>query len=308
MNYSTATGMTDVIFDGYFKSAGLTITRVPYRDVVAPLTDLGGGSHPGLCRRARDRAAAYPGRPGQADRGHQQPACADASRICRRSRRRASRELTFDGLIGLFGPRNMPAALRDRIAADIKEVMADPTIASRFTATGQLVSPGTAAEFAKSIEEQQTQARRGRQAARRQAAVALNFATTSSGIGCARRPPGRLSSRTTQQRVSLPSTASAPSSVSRCCRLKLERPTLVIAVSISTSSPKRVGRRKRACALDRRIAARNRSARRACACASPAPARSAARSSGRTSRNSADRKRCRRDRNRPTRCAGCGGC
>src|SRR5262249_16200446 len=40
LNYSTATGMTDVIFEGYFKSAGLEITRVPYRDVVAPLTDL----------------------------------------------------------------------------------------------------------------------------------------------------------------------------------------------------------------------------------------------------------------------------
>src|SRR5215510_1165102 len=34
LNYSTATGMSDVIFEGYFKSAGLEITRVPYRDVV----------------------------------------------------------------------------------------------------------------------------------------------------------------------------------------------------------------------------------------------------------------------------------
>src|SRR5437773_1080432 len=43
LNYTTATGVTDVIFDGYFKSAGLSITRVPYRDVVTPLTDLGEG-------------------------------------------------------------------------------------------------------------------------------------------------------------------------------------------------------------------------------------------------------------------------
>ena len=43
MNFSTATGMFDFIFEGYFKSAGLVITRVPYRDVVAPLTDLGEG-------------------------------------------------------------------------------------------------------------------------------------------------------------------------------------------------------------------------------------------------------------------------
>ena len=43
LNYATATGMTDVIFDGYFKSAGLNITRVPYRDVVGPITDLSEG-------------------------------------------------------------------------------------------------------------------------------------------------------------------------------------------------------------------------------------------------------------------------
>ena len=41
LNYSTGTGMTDLIYDGYFKSAGLAITRVPYRDVVGPMTDLG---------------------------------------------------------------------------------------------------------------------------------------------------------------------------------------------------------------------------------------------------------------------------
>ena len=81
LNFSTATGMTDFIFDGYFKSAGLDITRVPYRDVVAPLTDLGEGPHPGLCRSACDRAAACPGRPGQADRRHQQPARARRCRI-----------------------------------------------------------------------------------------------------------------------------------------------------------------------------------------------------------------------------------
>jgi tripartite-type tricarboxylate transporter receptor subunit TctC len=63
--------------------------------------------------------------------------------------------MTFDGLTGLFGQRDMPAALRDRIAADIKEVMADPAVASRFVATGQLVSPGTATDFAASMKEQQ---------------------------------------------------------------------------------------------------------------------------------------------------------
>ena len=42
--------------------------------------------------------------------------------------------LTIDGLVGLFGPPTMPMALRERIAADIKEVMeSDAIIKDRLT-------------------------------------------------------------------------------------------------------------------------------------------------------------------------------
>jgi len=153
LNYTTATGVTDVIFDGYFKSAGLSITRVPYRDVVTPLTDLGEGriqayigalaiEQPHLLSgRAKliaitntERAPAAPGVPTVAEAGFP--------------------ELNFDGLTGLFGPRDMPNEVRARIAADIRAAMADPVIVSRLIATGQVVSPGGAAELAASIDEQ----------------------------------------------------------------------------------------------------------------------------------------------------------
>ena len=62
--------------------------------------------------------------------------------------------LTLDGLIGIFGPRDMPQALRERIAADVKLALDDPSIHSRLTATGQVVVPGSAAEFAASIDKQ----------------------------------------------------------------------------------------------------------------------------------------------------------
>ena len=152
-NYATATGMTDLIFEGYFKSAGLVVTRVPYKDTVQAITDLGEGriqAYVGALAivqphvqsgRARliavtnsQRAPGFPDTPTVAEAGFP--------------------ELTFDGLIGLFGPLDMPQAVRDRIAADIKEAVADPTVASRLTATGQLINPGTAAEFAASLEAQ----------------------------------------------------------------------------------------------------------------------------------------------------------
>ena len=63
-------------------------------------------------------------------------------------------DLTFDGLVGLYGTRDMPTELRERIAADVKAVLADPAIVSRLQATGQEVVPGSAAEFAASIDKQ----------------------------------------------------------------------------------------------------------------------------------------------------------
>ena len=49
----------------------------------------------------------------------------------------------------------MPLALRERIAADIKDVMdSDAIIKDRLNATAQIFTPGGPAEFAKSIEDQ----------------------------------------------------------------------------------------------------------------------------------------------------------
>jgi tripartite-type tricarboxylate transporter receptor subunit TctC len=153
LNYATATGMTDVIFDGYFKSAGLNITRVPYRDVVGPITDVSEG-----------RIQAYVGALAIVQ-PHIQSGRVKLIAVTNSQRAATQKDtptvaeagfpaLNFDGLIGLFGPRNMPAAVRDQIAADIKEAVSDPTIAARLTATGQVVSPGTGAEFKKSMDEQ----------------------------------------------------------------------------------------------------------------------------------------------------------
>jgi len=153
LNYATATGMTDVIFDGYFKGAGLDITRVPYRDVVGPITDVSEG-----------RIQAYVGALAIVQ-PHIQSGRVKLIAITNSQRAPTQKDtptiaeagfpaLTFDGLIGLFGPRDMPAAVRDRIAADVKEAVSDPTVSARLTSTGQVVSPGTGAEFKKEMDQQ----------------------------------------------------------------------------------------------------------------------------------------------------------
>ena len=63
-------------------------------------------------------------------------------------------DLALDGLVGFFGPPEMPLALRERIAADVKEVGADPAITTRLSDTGQLPNFSGPAEFHAAIELQ----------------------------------------------------------------------------------------------------------------------------------------------------------
>jgi tripartite-type tricarboxylate transporter receptor subunit TctC len=64
--------------------------------------------------------------------------------------------MEIEGLAGLFGWRDMPPALRDRISADVKAVAADPLVRSRIEASGAQVLGGTPTEFSAAIERQRT--------------------------------------------------------------------------------------------------------------------------------------------------------
>lgn len=153
LSWATITGATDLIIRAFLKTSGLDMARVPYRDPVQALNDVAEGRlHLYWSAYAIVRAQAQSGRikivavtasepttilPGV-------PTVAQAG----------FPDLTFDGLVGIFGARDTPIALRERIAADVKTALADSTIVQRLTATGQVVVPGSAAEFAASIEKQ----------------------------------------------------------------------------------------------------------------------------------------------------------
>jgi len=153
LNYATGTGMTDVQFEAYFKREGLALTRVSYRDVVTPMADLGEG-------RIQAYAAGLP-----IVQPHVQAGRAKLVAVTN-SRRSASHPdvptigeagfpaLTFDGLVGIFGPRDLPPAARERIATSIRTVLTEPATASRLIGMGAGVIPGDGVEFAASIEEQ----------------------------------------------------------------------------------------------------------------------------------------------------------
>ena len=65
-------------------------------------------------------------------------------------------EMEIEGLTGLFGWRDMPPALRDRISADVQAVAGDPSVRSLIEAGGQHVLGSTPNEFSAAIERQRT--------------------------------------------------------------------------------------------------------------------------------------------------------
>ena len=153
LNWATVTGATDLVLAAFLKSSGIAMAKIPYRDTVHALNDVAegrlhlywaalaivrgaiqAGRVKPLAITASEPTSIMPGMPTTAQAGF--PA------------------LTFDGLVGIFGTRDMPVELRERIAADVKAVLGDPTIVSRLQATGQVVVPGSAAEFAASIDKQ----------------------------------------------------------------------------------------------------------------------------------------------------------
>lgn len=153
LNYASATGANDMLFAAFLVTEKLDMSKVPYRDTVQVINDLAEG-------RVQAYVAAYAILRPQVQAGkvkvlalintHKAASLPDIPT----TDEMGFKSLTMDGLTGLFGPREMAPQVRDRIAADIKEVVADPAVAARLTATGQVVNPGTPAELAAAIDDQ----------------------------------------------------------------------------------------------------------------------------------------------------------
>jgi tripartite-type tricarboxylate transporter receptor subunit TctC len=154
INWAGVTGALGFVWEGFLKTEGLTMAKIPYRNAVEAANDLAqervqfyrsalaivqpqiqAGKVKVIAMSNSVRAPAAPDVPTARESGYPY--------------------LEFDGLVGLFGPPTMPMALRERIAADVKAVIAaDSAISDRLTRTGQIVNPGGPAEFAQSIQDQ----------------------------------------------------------------------------------------------------------------------------------------------------------
>lgn len=156
LNWASGGGAFPIIFAGFLKSESVDLTEVPYRNqnqalqdtaegrvqiMVTPMTPMlpfvQAGKLRVLAVTNSTRAPLWPDVPTVTEAGY--PA------------------LTFEGLLGVFGPRGMPRNQLERIAADISTIAAQPDIATRLAATGQIVRASTPAEFSAAIDKQRTQ-------------------------------------------------------------------------------------------------------------------------------------------------------
>jgi len=153
LNAAAAAGNSDFLLSGFLKNNDLQVAKIPYRDIMQGPNDLAEGRiqllsssitivqslmHAGkikvLAVTSRKRAPSAPNIPTVTEAGF--PA------------------MEMESLIGVFGPRGMPNELREKLAADIKAVVAaDPSIATKLQATGQVVDVRGPTEFAAGIAE-----------------------------------------------------------------------------------------------------------------------------------------------------------
>jgi tripartite-type tricarboxylate transporter receptor subunit TctC len=154
LNWTTAVTMSDIILEGFLKTEGIDAAHVRYKQPAEALNDL-------ISERIQLYSSAYAIVRPQAQAGKIKLLAVQArNRVPGLDLPTVSElgfpGLDFEGLVGIIAARSssLPNAARERIGADIKTVSKDPLVAERLAATAQLNTPGDAAEFGASIDEQ----------------------------------------------------------------------------------------------------------------------------------------------------------
>lgn len=155
LNWAATPGVPYYILLALLKSAGIDMVQVPYRDFAPAAQDLNQG-------RLHVAATGVPllvphHRAGTSklmfvtnrERSPQAPDVPTA-------REAGYPDLTFEGTVGIYGWRDMPADIRKRISDDVQAVTADPEFRGKVTSAGSTARSGSSAEFAAAIEDQRS--------------------------------------------------------------------------------------------------------------------------------------------------------
>jgi len=157
LNWTTAVTMSDIILEGFLKTQGIDAAHVRYKEPGAAVNDL-------VSNRIQLYSSAYAIVRTQVQSGRAKLLAVQARHRVPGLDLPTAAELgypglNFEGLVGILAARSSGISKEavDKIAAGVRTVAADATVAERLAATAQLNVPGNAAEFAASIEEQTQQ-------------------------------------------------------------------------------------------------------------------------------------------------------
>lgn len=153
LNWASVTGATDLVIAAFLKRQGLDMVKVPYRDPVQAVNDAAEGRlHLYWSSYAIVRGAIQAGRVKflAVTASEPSPITPNIPTVSKAG----FPGLTFDGLVGFWGTRDLPLAVREQIAADVRVALGDRAVIDRMQATGQDVVPGSAAQFAADIDKQ----------------------------------------------------------------------------------------------------------------------------------------------------------
>jgi tripartite-type tricarboxylate transporter receptor subunit TctC len=153
LNVTGAPGVPDFTLDYFIKTQGLNVVKVPFKNIVDGATALAGNQIDFLITSV---AIVRPLVEAEKIRilGVTSSQRASFSKDIPTVTELGFPALTVETTAGLYGPKDMPLALRERIAKDVIDVVSDKTIVDRLAATGQVVNAGGPAELAKALKEQ----------------------------------------------------------------------------------------------------------------------------------------------------------
>jgi tripartite-type tricarboxylate transporter receptor subunit TctC len=155
LNWAASPGVPHYVFSAMQKSTAIEMTQISYRDFRPALQDLGEGRIQAvatgvalllpLVKAGKVKLLMVNNR----QRSPQAPSVPTAQEA-------GYPDLTFEGAVGLYGWRDMPTNLKERIARDVRAVADDATMAERVATMGSALRAGSPAEFAAAIEEQRS--------------------------------------------------------------------------------------------------------------------------------------------------------
>jgi len=153
MNFFAVPGVPYLAYLTFQKRAGIETTFVGYSNPGGAMNDMAEGRiHIAVLPLAMTLGSVRSGRMKliAVTNGARTPVAPDAPSVLEEG----YQDLSFGGLLGMFGPKDMSPALRKQIATDLKAVLTDPDTRKRLQDVGLVARGTTPEEFASELDAQ----------------------------------------------------------------------------------------------------------------------------------------------------------